>query len=453
MKVIIAVHHFPPRYTGGAEWRSCRTAAALQARGHEVRVICVERIDRGPDNWVAWEDNIYDGIAVRRLSFKLAAAPDPFRWEYDNPWIGHHLGQFLDEQCPDVFHLIGGYLMSGRALRVAHQLSIPTVVTLTDFWFLCPRISMLRSNGQLCTLPINAATCARCLGEKKRRYRLLGRIAPGLMYAFWCLRTTRIRNVEARTTFLLQTLNQVDAIISPSQFLRSTFIEAGVEPERIIFSRQGRDFSELAPEMLEKTPSSDLRVGYIGQIARHKGVHVLFEAARQMPDVPLTVRAYGDTTPFPEYTAHLRQLIAGDERLELAGVYRRQEVSQVLRELDVIVVPSLWYENSPNAILEAFAHRTPVVASNLGGMAKLVRDGENGLLFAPGDASSLAAKLRQLINNPSLLSQLQEGIRPVKSIAEEMTELQEMYRSVVGNANSIGHERSTRCGFLPAGIG
>lgn len=433
MKIVIAVHHFPPRYTGGAELRAYRTAAALRARSHEVHVVCVERIDTGPVGSVAWEDSAYDGIAVRRLSFNLAAAPDPFRWEYDNPWIGHHLREFLDEQYPDVFHLIGGYLMSGRALRVAHQLGIPTVVTLTDFWFLCRRIWMLRSNGQVSTLPINAVTCARCLGEEKRRYRLPGRIAPRLMDAFWRLQKTQIRNVEARMAFLCQTLNQVDAIISPSQFLRSIFIEAGVEPERIIFSRQGRDFPDLMPEMLEKTPSSGLRVGYIGQIAWHKGVHLLFEAARRMPNASLSVRAYGDTTPFPEYTARLRRLMAGSERLKLAGVYRRQEVSQVLRELDVIVVPSLWYENSPNAILEAFAHRTPVVASNLGALAELVRDEENGLLFAPGDADDLARQLRRLLDDPCLLPALRAGIGPVKSVAQEIDELEEIYRAVAGD--------------------
>jgi glycosyltransferase involved in cell wall biosynthesis len=438
MRIVIAVHHFPPRYTGGAEWRAYRTAAALQARGHEVRVVCVECIDAGPDGSVAWKDDVYDGIAVRRLSFSLAAAPDPFRWEYDNPWIGHHLQEFLSEHRPDVFHLIGGYLMSGRALRVAHQLNIPTVVTLTDFWFLCPRVSMLRSNGQVSTLPINAVTCARCLGEEKRRYRLPGRVAPSLMEAFWRLRKTRISNIEARMAFLRLTLNQVSAIISPSQFLRSIFVEAGVEPEQIIFSRQGRDFPDLVPEMLEKTPSSGLRVGYTGQIAWHKGIHVLFEAARRMPDIPLTMRAYGDITPFPEYTAYLHRIIAGDGRLELAGVYRCREVSQVLRELDVIVVPSLWYENSPNAILEAFVHRTPVVASNLGGMAELVRDGENGLLFAPGDANDLARQLRRLLDDPSLLPTLRAGIGAVKSVAQEMDELEEIYQVVAKN----GHYRT-----------
>jgi glycosyltransferase involved in cell wall biosynthesis len=428
LRVVLAVHHFPPRYAGGAELRAYRTAVRLRDRGYDVSVVCVEAIDRGSSTGLTFEDTTYDGLEVRRLSFNMTAARDPFRWTYDNPWIGQHMRDYLAELAPDLLHLIGGYLMSGSTLQAAAFAQVPTVVSLTDFWFFCPRITLLRSNGQICAPPFSGIACARCLGEEKRRYLLPGHVAPGLMDAFWRLHKARIRQIEERMAFLCRILNQVSAIISPSQFLRSVYVGAGVEPERIIFSRQGRDFPDLAPEMLERTPSSGLRVGYMGQIAPHKGIHVLFEAARRIPDASLSVRAYGDTAPFPKYTAGLRRLMTGDGRLELAGVYHRQEVSQVLHELDVVVVPSLWLENSPNAILEAFAHRTPVIASNLGGMAELVHDGENGLLFAPGDAEDLARQLRRLRDDPGLLPTLRAGIGPVKSVAQEIDELEEIYQ-------------------------
>lgn len=433
MKVVIAVHHFPPRYTGGAELHAYRTAVWLWDHGHDVHVVCVESIDAGDGRGLIFQDQLYDGLPVRRLSFNLAAAPDPFRWTYDNPWIEDHLRGYLKELTPDVLHLISGYLMSGSTLRVASDLGISTVLRLTDYWFVCPRITLLRSNGQLCEPPFDPIACARCLGEEKRRYRIPGRIAPALMDAFWRTQQRCVAGIQARMAFLRESLDRVDAIISPSQFLRDLFIEAGVAAERIVFSRQGRDFPDLTPDLLEKTPAAHLRIGYMGQIAPHKGVHTLFEAVRQLPGAALEVRAYGDPTRFPDYTHRLRQMIRRDSRLSLAGVYERTEVSRALQELDVVVVPSVWYENSPNTILEALAHRTPVIVSGLGGMAELVKDGVNGLHFRAGDAFSLAARLRQLIDNPGLLSQLQEGIRPVKSFAVEVTELQEIYRSVVGN--------------------
>ena len=430
MKILYAVHHFPPRYSGGAEWRAYRTAAAMQSRGHATCAVAVERIDAGPDLGLAWEEGVFEGVNVRRLSFNMGKAPDPERWEYDNPWIGDHLQGLFESWRPDVFHLIGGYLMTGSPLRAAQRMGIPTVLSLTDFWFLCKRISMLRSDGRVSALPVDPATCARCLAEDSRRYRLPGQYLPGIMELYWKAQTKRADLIQQRLDYLLETLNRVDAIISPSQFLHSFYVEAGVDPDRILFSRQGRDFPSLPKEETQRQASSLLRVGYIGQIAWHKGVHVLFEAVKNSPNLSLQVRAYGNESHFPDYAAHLRKIAAGDARLELAGVYERHQVSRVYREMDVLVVPSVWYENSPNVILEAFAHRVPVIATDLGGMAELVRHEQNGLLFPIGDSAGLASQLRRLVEEPGLLASLQDGIPAVRTESEEMDELVAIYTSV-----------------------
>jgi glycosyltransferase involved in cell wall biosynthesis len=431
VKVLIAVHHFPPRHTGGAEWRAYRTALALQERGHEARVVAVERIDRGPETGIAWEDEVYEGVDVRRLFFDMKNVPDPDRWEYDNIWIGEHLRSLIREWEPDVFHLISGYLITGRAIRVANQEGIPSVLSLTDFWFLCKRISMLRSDGKVSTLPIDPLQCARCMAEDKRRFRLPARFAPRLMEVFWQNQKEKAKVFEDRMDFLIDSLQQVDAIISPSKFLRHTYIQAGVNPERAVFSRQGRDFPDLKPHLLQKDASDVLRVGYIGQISWHKGVHVLLEALSRLPEAPISLKVYGDVTHYPDYAEKLRRIAEADPRIELAGTYHLSEVSMVLQELDVLVVPSLWYENSPNAILEAFAHKTPVIASALGGMAELVEDGKNGLLFETGSAESLASRLKLLLDEPGLLRKFSNGIGPVRTVAEEMDELEEIYTSLV----------------------
>lgn len=441
MKILIAVHHFPPRYTGGAEWRAYRTAAALQRRGHEVQAVAIERIDAGPAQGAAGEDEWFEGVKVRRLSYNLANSPDPLRYEFDNPWVGEYLHRLLEEYRPDVFHLIGGYLMSGRALLVSTELQIPTVLTLTDFWFLCKRISMLRSDGSISTLPIDPHTCARCLAEEKRRYRLPARYFPALMDQFWRRRAGQAGLLRERLEFLMETLNKVDVIISPSEFLRSIYVEAGVEPERILFSRQGRDFPGLTAQHLEKTPSQTLRVGYTGQIAWHKGVHVLFEAALSLPGLPIQVQVFGDEAHFPAYASELRRRAGTDPRLNLCGVYPPEQVSRVFQNLDVLVVPSLWYENSPNVILEAFAHRTPVIASNLGGMAELVQHDQNGLLFQTGDSADLARQLRRLVEEPDLAARLSSGVGPIRSSAEEIDELEGIYQRVT-NISQAAEVRS-----------
>lgn len=431
MKIVIGVHHFPPAYTAGAELEAYRIACQLQSRGHQIQVICVERIDQPHANGLTWRDDEYDGLPVRRLFFSLKDTPDPFRWSYDNLWIGEHLDQLFAEFKPDLFHLISGYLLSGRAIHVAQAHDIPVVVSLMDFWFLCPRITFLRSDNTLSTLPLDAATCAKCLGEESRRFRIPGQLFPAVMAWYWQHQPDSIQRMEERITFLQHTLNLADAIICRSQFFQKTFTEAGIIPEKLHFSRQGWEFPQLDEALLVKTPSDQLRVGYVGQIAPHKGVHVLFDAVQALADVPLQVKAYGDKSRFPAYTARLQKQVAQDRRLSLPGVYKAQDVSRVFQGIDVLVVPSLWYENSPNVILEAFAHGTPVLVSDLGGMAELVQEGQNGLRFKAGDAAALAAQLRRLVEEPGLLPQLQSGMEPIKTVAQEVDELETIYQHLL----------------------
>lgn len=435
MKILLAVHHFPPRYTGGAEWEAFNTAAGLRARGHTVRVLCVEHIHRGaaPAGTLTWVDDTYEGVPVRRLTFDLSSAPDMDRWEYDNAWVGEHVQTLFADDRPDLLHLMSGYLLTGRVLHTARAAGVPAVVSLMDFWFLCRRLSLLRSDGTLSALPIDPAACARCVGEESRRYRWLGRYAPGLAAAYWRTQTGRRQVFADRLAFQQEALAQAYAVIGRSQFMCQTFRAAGVPAERLHFIRQGRDFPGLEAAALTKTPAAGrLRVGYLGQIAPHKGVHVLLEAARLLPAAPLTVRVHGALEPFPAYTARLRALAAGDARIELAGPYQGQAALRaLLRDLDVIVVPSLWYENSPNVILEAVAHGTPVIVSDLGGMAELVQDSVDGLRFPAGDAAALARCWQRLLTEPELLGRLRAGLRPVKTLAQELDEVEALYRRVL----------------------
>ncbi len=433
MKVLIAVHHFPPRYTGGAEWRAYRTAVALQKRGHDVRVVCIEHIDAGPETGVAWEDSVYGGIAVRRLSFNLALAPAPGRWRYDNPWIGDHLRNFLKEDRPDVFHLIGGYLLGADVIRAASGEGLPVIVTLTDFWFICPRITLLRSDGQICAgaLPRD---CVRCLAEEKRRYRWPAQALPWLMDRLWASFLVNMRNlpapladVEHRRRTLTAALNQVDLAICPSEFLRQVYIRAGAPADRLAHSRQG---IEPPKDARLKSSSAALRFGYIGQLAEHKGVHLLIKAFTQLEPRtrPVTLTIYGDPTRFPRYVKRLQKLAANRPDIRFAGAYSHSDLSLVMSGLDVIVVPSIWYENSPNAILEAFFYRTPVVASDLGGMRELVEHGKSGLLFAPGNVDDLRKQLQRLVDEPELLQHMSASIPSVRTVEEEIMELEGLYQ-------------------------
>jgi glycosyltransferase involved in cell wall biosynthesis len=431
MKLLIAVHHLPPNYTGGAELRAVRTAHAMQDRGHRVKVVCIEHIDQGPDDGVACHEEVFQGVPVSRLSMDLSKVPGEERREYDNAWIGEYFEREMQAFSPDLFHLLSGYLITGSPLNIARTLNIPTVVSLTDFWFLCPRINLLRSNGELSTLPIQAERCVRCLQEEKRRYLWLGRRMPGLSDRYWSLHKAKIRVMEQRWTFLKAAIAGADQLISPSNFLRSIYIQAGIDPERIVFSRQGYDCSASLPVDRKESASRQLRMAYIGQLAPHKGVHILLMAFKILAGETISLKVYGNLNGSKRYVESLRNQAGHDARIEFCGTFRPADLAKIYRTIDILAVPSTWYENSPNVILEAFAQKTPVLASNLGGMKELVQDGQNGLLFEAGNPEDLAAKITCLIEAPELLDGLASGIKPPRSLKEEMDDLERIYREIV----------------------
>jgi len=430
LKILLGLHHFQPEYTGGVENRAYRTARELIDRGHDVQVVSVENTQQPASKDLFYKNEIYRGVPVRRLFFDLESAPNKRIWEYDNRWIGKHFLQLLRAETPDLLHLMSGYLITASPLRAAQTLDIPTVVSLTDFWFLCPRITMLRSNGELSSLPIEASRCVRCLREEKRRYRWPGKALPNLSDFYWRLQTEEVSEIEKRLSFLRESLNQADKLISPSKFLRSMYIQAGVDPERIDFSRQGRGFHHLSARELRKHSSDKLRLAYIGQIVEHKGIHVLIKALSIIKSNDIKLNVYGDLNTSEKYAKELIKKAAVDLRIEFCGRFQPDDLPMIHESIDVLIIPSVWYENSPNVILEAFALKTPVIASNLGGMAELIDDGQNGFVFEVGDAEHLAEKIKELINHPERLASLQEGILPLRSQRAEIDDLETIYRNV-----------------------
>src|SRR5262249_33102376 len=161
-----------------------------------------------------------------------------------------------------------------------------------------------------------------------------------------------------------------------------------------------------------------LRIGYVGSLIVSKAPHVLLEAFSRLPRESASLVVAGEYADYhgdSRYRPVLDRATAGSAARFVGGI-GREEVLRLLREIEVLVVPSVGEENSPFSIKEAFALGIPVVASRIGGMPELVLDGVNGLLFAPGDARALHAALSRLLDEPGLLDRLRAGIAPVRSI-------------------------------------
>jgi glycosyltransferase involved in cell wall biosynthesis len=434
MKIVIPVHHFPPKYSAGAELYTSRLAHSLAVQGHQVDVVCIEAIDRGESNELVVTEDTYNGITVWRLEYNMLGSQNRNHWSYDNPLLRDWFKTFIARTQPDIVHFQAGYLIGIAPLEVVAACGIPTVLTLHDYWYLCPRITLLRGDGSLCeSIPEDPVGCAWCQCLESRRYRIPNRLTGGLLgIAAQSFTLNNERDLFAmRRAHLLSALALPNVVIAPSRFLANLFAPF-VKPGQLQISPLGLNFD---PSLARHRPAHDdvLRIGFTGQIAPHKGVHLLIKAFRRLRTEgrPVELHIYGGLDTDPEYVKRLRQLAGNDPRIYFHGRFENSRALDILVRLDITVTPSIWYENYPLAILESRAAGTPVITARHGGMAELVRDGVDGLHFRPGDAVGLAHQIQRLIDEPSLLDHLQSHITPPRSIEDEMSQLMEIYYSLV----------------------
>jgi glycosyltransferase involved in cell wall biosynthesis len=219
---------------------------------------------------------------------------------------------------------------------------------------------------------------------------------------------------------------EFDHLVSPSPSLAREFAALGFPVDRLTVSDNG--FVPLDPASRPVT-SGPLRVGYVGTLVWHKGVHTLIEAARRVPAGRIETLIFGDTDTFPDYTAELRRLATGAS-IRFMGRFDRDDTAAVYDQFDVLVVPSIWLENSPLVIHEAFMAGVPVVGSRIGGIADLVEDGVSGLLVDPGSPEALAHALETLAADRPRLEAMARQLPAVKSIDDDAQNWEEIYLSL-----------------------
>lgn len=411
------LHYFLPKHLAGTEIYAYNLSSELNKR-HEVYVYCREEgfFQREFDEI----DDTYKGLPVRRVYSNLigrkANPINRFLVTFKSKTIERSFERFLDQIKPDVVHIQHLYRLPTSLISLIKSKGIPVIVTLHDYWFICHAIRLLRPNLEVCSGPLFGLKCAGC-------------VELGLpIWASTFLRPLTTLLSVYRTAYMRSRLKEADLLISPSSFLKNKFVEHGFSQDSILVSDNGTNTRLF--QNLRKRPSNKVRFGYIGTIQRHKGVHILVEAFNKVNHPQAELRIFGDPLVALNYYAEV-QAIAHNPRIQFLGEFDNSEIGRILSEIDVLVVPSIWPENSPLTIHEAKLAKVPVVASNLGGMSDLVEDGITGLLFKPGNADELLDKLNLLIEDRKLIKRFQGNIKPIKSIEENARELEELYRKLI----------------------
>jgi glycosyltransferase involved in cell wall biosynthesis len=443
MKVLLITSFFPPEHNAGTEKRTLGYATELLKLGHNVQVLCAGEWEVGKSNWNGFVDETFQNISVRRINLNWKKGPNPNQYLYSNPTVEDNLYEWLSKWKPDVVHITSCLTLSASVIRAVKNRNIPLVLTLTDFWFICPRLNLLHADGTLCYGQTTTEECLECLLQNSSLYNRVSKLVPKkistpiLISASQQPELNRLRGLrgvaldfEDRRSFLSEMINLVDRVTAPATWLRDVLVNSGYFKE-IEVIHSGHDLSWLGNEIETPSPNRK-RFGYIGQIIPSKGVDILIDAFAGLNQKGHELYLYGSPAAgSDDYFHELENLTERVNEVKFLGAFPHENLGEVLSEIDVLVVPSIWHENNPRVIQEAFASKTPVIASDVGGIVEFVKHDVNGLLFKRGNSEELARQMRRILEEPGLLEQLVNGIQPVKTIQQEVEEFEEIYTELI----------------------
>lgn len=448
MRILFVTASWLPESIGGVELHLHGIARAM-AVDHEVTVFTRSAFaDREELSIHRYE---VDGIPVTRLNYRFSDCVG-FPWIYRNPNIRARFEEVLNEVRPDVVHAHHLTCLSTDLLDAAKERGIRTVFTLHDFWMGCPRGQRMTPELHLCE-EIDLKRCVPCLTKMWSGWFGVGRDGPEAPAAEREARDlAMLRDYHA---WVREMLLRVDQLVTPSASSRQIFARQGIPADRIAVVENGLDhapFHGLSP----RDGSGPLRFGYIGSAIPTKGVHVLLEAfssliAESLDPVvksgvdgaagdaghggarAVSLHIHGEAFPWHEVGGYEERLRAQAAHLgstvTFHGRYEARELPAILSSLDVLVVPSLWFEAFCLTLREAYLAQVPVIVSDLGAMREGAVDGETALLFQPGNAADLAAKMSILREDAALRRRLAVSPKRVRTVEQNAAELLDLYQN------------------------
>lgn len=330
----------------------------------------------------------------------------------------------MKELKPDVIHL-HHYTNFGVETLLHIRRTLPTcriVITLHEYLAICHHMGqMVKTKGfRLCDAS-GYHDCAKCFPEKSEQDFFL------------------------RDHYIKRFFGLVDHFVSPSEFLRGRYVAWGLPAEKISVVENGLPL-EAANDVPQREIYSDseLKIGFFGQISVLKGINVVIDAAKHIENLNrdsktnANVRFYvfGDYTGQPPvFRERFEKDVesAPSSTFTFMGPYSNSAVQRLMRSVDAVLVPSIWWENSPLVIQEAFRAGRPVICSDIGGMAEKVRDGLDGFHFQAGSAASLCAVLQSIIADPDKIRRIARTQQRPPSIGETVTRLVQIYENLMPN--------------------
>lgn len=442
MKILYLVHQFYPAHHGGSEKFILQLAQRVQAQGHEVKIITYNNENRrsvpakvAVDGWrkcikrfaspllrqsgllalrsklmppkhepIQWYEDVYAGVPV--FGFCVPQL-DTTRFHLADPNLTTFAETLLKRESPDLIH--AGYLLrTAEFLYAAQRLGIPYLITLTSFWLICPKHILVNEKEQVCAGPRGGAECKiGCPSYRKKE-------------------------IATRYADMQRLLDYADAVVAPSHLMTQTF-QSEIKTLHPIYIPYGIECQRSSSKPRVYTAGQPLIFFFGGRLVIEKGVELLLTVFRWLPSSQVRLHIYGDGPLRPK----VEQAAQADPRIHYGGVYKHEQIGELLEQVDVLIVPSIWHENMPLIMQEAQACAVPTLVSDVGGMTECVTDGVNGFTFRMGDVADLQQKMQMIIDQPEILNRIKENMRNPKPGQYRVTSLEEEARLYLAQYGQI----------------
>ncbi len=472
MKVLFVVHGFPPIELGGAEIYSFSLAKALSNLGLEV-VVFARAVDLRKEDYVILKDTI-EGLKVYRI---VNNYNDIFTFFdlFINRTISKKFEQVIKDERPDIVHFQHLFGLSGDLPYITKLHGVPSILTLHDYWYICPRVNCFTTESGVCSGPSYGYNCCLCSSISSaepspvHHNGLLSRIFSNPRLRTFAKRVLpepvksvlkryflsvsacnaedncgqnvacavlpeRLFEHFFRYVFLKNQLSMCHKILSPSVYIKRKYEANGYN--NICYIPLGIELLPGKPEQFSS--KKNVIFGYVGNISPTKGFSVLMRELRDLENSgEFLLSVYGQVYD-KEYFKQVMNGVSDKlrEKIKFHGRFDRsiESLKNVYHNMDVLVFPSVCEENAPLVVREALSCGVPVIGSNLGGISEVVLDGKNGLLFDPNKQGDLREKLKLLLRENGLLARLTEGARNTRvvNISDHAQEILKVYRDVLG---------------------
>lgn len=452
MKILHALGWYFPDSIGGTEIYVSTLTSLQLASGHDVAVCAPKTGARGVETYRHRDHSVY--------RYPIPVSANRAQVQHRVPSHDEVCFNELLDHGWDLFHMHSVTTgLNHFNLEACRQRGIPTVVTnhLPALGYLCQRGTLLRWGSSPCDGHVEPRKCAACELQHRGVPRSLA--SPLAWTTQWVRQDGYVPRGRLGSLIGMPDLirsnigNQQRLMRSADRFVvlnDSAFqkiVANGAPRDKLVVNRLGvRNSFSTNLRHERRDAALPLRFGFVGRITATKGLSTIVRAVERLGShLDFTVEVMGPvrSPADSELLRALERLTVRDERVRLRDTAEGDLLADYLASLDVLLVPSLWFENGPTVLLEAHAVGTPAIVSGFGAMPEVVADGVNGAVIPPGDWAALASTITALCEEPKTVDRWRERLSAVRTMEDVASDYESLY------ADAAIASAGASCGGLP----